>query len=559
MVDFLKITFFLLLVAYAGKVQAQTCAGCTPISGGSITVNSGEVYCLPSGTWSGSVTLNAGGTICIAAGATFDPSISVLDGTIINHGSMSFAIWSGGPYSGTIINYGTFTSAGFNGTFTGTIKNHGQFTLGQMQNFSGILENHNTVNINGWHTLLAGSLFENHIGGTINVNSGGQQSGSIENSGTMIFASGAQVNGIVNNYGFMQFNGSLNILSATYLTNDSVLEFVNTNNINFAGPMLTNNGTLTVSGGSLAMNSPVSQLHNNGRMIISGDVLHNQAGSKIVNNCSILCNRYFVGNGMSENNGLIWVDTLFEVQGGPSFLVNGKTGHIQGVNFTNTGYISGYGSFYFTGTTNNVNAMGPDSFVGDSAENPILFYDTSPTGPIFDSTSGSINVVRPPSMLPIDVDDFDCSIIPPSVAGYPPTTEEFSETLCEPATILIPLEGYVEPHEPVDGIPFTVLYSTIKLFEYDNNSNPTNNSTELTIPGKGVFTANTTTGLVTFVPDVAFTSGEVEAEYRISNERAGDPIVYPSGRTKITITFESCDEGGKKLITNPHIRQRVKN
>lgn len=99
----------------------------------------------------------------------------------------------------------------------------------------------------------------------------------------------------------------------------------------------------------------------------------------------------------------------------------------------------------------------------------------------------------------------------------------------------------LSPHSPVDEIPFDLLFNTIRLFEFDNETNPTNNSTTLVIPGKGAFTANTTTGLVTFVPNVAFTSGVVEAEYRISNERAGDPIVYPSPRAKITITLINID------------------
>src|SRR5690606_9299719 len=52
---------------------------------------------------------------------------------------------------------------------------------------------------------------------------------------------------------------------------------------------------------------------------------------------------------------------------------------------------------------------------------------------------------------------------------------------------------------------------------------------------------NTTTGAIIFTSLVSFTSGIVEAEYRISNQRTGDPIIYPSPRTKITINFIAID------------------
>lgn len=130
------------------------------------------------------------------------------------------------------------------------------------------------------------------------------------------------------------------------------------------------------------------------------------------------------------------------VQGTSSIVENAATGHIRGVNFTNSGEISGYGAFYFTGTTN-MNTGG--SMIGDEP-NSILFFDASQTGSnIFDTPGGTVsNVIRPDTMEPMDTDSYDC-VAPPSVAGYPPTVNSFSTVLCEPEAVLIPLNVYAEP------------------------------------------------------------------------------------------------------------------
>src|SRR5690606_15199394 len=104
----------------------------------------------------------------------------------------------------------------------------------------------------------------------------------------------------------------------------------------------------------------------------------------------------------------------------------------------------------------------------------------------------------------------------------------------ELTTISFDVLDYATPADPVNGDPFVLLMNSIRLFEFDNLSNPSNNTTSLTIAGKGTLSVDGN-GLLTFEPDPSFTSGIFEAEYRISNKRAGDVVTYPSPRTKITI------------------------
>lgn len=561
----------------------NVCSGCThTVSGGVITVNPGEVYCLASGSWSGGVTMN-GGTLCIAAGATLNAS------------------YTSGTFSGTVINHGTVTAFPLSNdaTHTVSIMNRGTFTSAYLQNFAGNIYNYGSMNVNDGLATLNGSMIDNYgdltansisfygttvnnyndaqftttnsvnvysgywnnrLGGEVHFNGGNVNfTGDLDNSGYWEFERISSISSTLNNYGQMKvYNAASNISSTTYLTNDDLLEFINVPEVQYNGPMLTNNGTISITHattGNFKMNQAINQVYNNGVIDVSGQFEQNAAGSLLVNNCTIECETFFVGNGITENSGLIWASENVSIQGTTSIVKNTSTGHIRGTNFTNSGQISGYGGFYFTGTTN-MNTGG--SFIGDEP-NSILFYDASQTGSnIFDTPGGTVeNVMRPDTMTPYDTNTYECTA-PPSVAGYPPTTNPFAIILCEPETVLIPLEDYVEPHPPVNSVPFEILYNTVRLFEYDNPGNTTNNSTHLIIPGKGEFTVNTSTGLITFTPYPAFTSGVVEAEYRISNERMGDPIVYPSGRTKITIEFKDCDNKVNKLITNPMIRQRVR-
>lgn len=518
----LFLTTFLLISEFA---SAQTCSGCTQTyNSGDITVNNNQVVCIPTGvTFNGNLTIRKGGTVCVSPGATFNPNVNELKGTIINRGNMSFNIYS--AHNGTVINYNNFTTSGFQG-FAGTIENHGTF------------------NINGYYSLAADAYLNNI--GTVNFNSNGAIYASFDNSGYANFMASVEIDGLITNYKEMTFNKQANIYSKTYLTNDGNLRFLNVNSaINFQGPMLTNNGELTLSGsnGSLGLNSSVSQIHNNGKIIASGVVSHNAVGAKIVNNCTIKSAKYIVGNGISENNGLIQTtdsNQSFQINGGPSYFINGEYGFVSGSDFVNSGIVSGYGKFYFTGNTQN-----SGSFKGSSATNPIQFYDTTLASgaAIMDNVFANnpwnmpSNTLRPSSMTPSTLESFDCGIIPKTTAGYPPTTEDLSFDSSAPGVVNIPLTGHAFPHPNVEGKEFKLMYESIRLFEYGNPDNPTNNSTSLYIENKGTFTVNPETGEITFTPDSGFTNGTVIAEYKISNRWNGAPPVHPGSRKKITVTF----------------------
>jgi uncharacterized repeat protein (TIGR01451 family) len=625
---------------------SNVCSGTHTIvsgSGGEITVNNGEVYCLYSGNWAGGVKINAGGTICIAEGATFNVNYVIgggsVDGTIINRGTVTafptelvdnhvtienygdFTTNGLKNFAGTIRNYGTMTNTGGtafspggsmlnNGDYSttqisglsgllennGTITNSGgtsfspgadmintdTYTSTTFQNFDGSLTNSGSFTISNNATFLEGAsvtnngdisinnvdfnnvtvtnydsfevnggfdflgedgLFDNKYGATVILNptTGNTEiTSQFDNSGTaQIYRanSGGGISTVVNNNtgGLMQIYQNIIFGIDTYLTNDGTLEFHNATSVEFQGPLLQNNNLLTIfDGGNLSLNSSISQMVNNKKVIVDGTVSHNVAGSKITNNCTIRSEDYQLVVGTTENNGLIWVNDEFKLEG-DSYLINSATGFIRGTNFRSSGDISGYGSFYFTGDTNFESA---GTFEGDDPDSPMQFFDVDPDGPIFDhyvEDNPPINVIRPESMTPLDDTTYSCDA-PPTTAGYPPQTEEISIATCTRQTITFPITDYVQPHEDVNGNEFTLMLNSIKFFDANNEANLTNNSTSLTIAGKGVLSANTTTGQITFTPNVAFTNGDTfEAEYRISNEWDGNPSTMPS--SKIPITF----------------------
>lgn len=557
--------------------MAFGCEPCTHvISGAAITVNAGQVYCLESGSWAGGVNMN-GGTICISPGATFNANYinGTLDGKIVNNGTVTnFPIQSAANKNLVIINMGTF-SGPYIQSFSGEIQNYGTITItgtGQIATLTGsVLKNYGQITTPGisftgtsvtnyesaTFTILgtasvASGYWENKLGGNIlfetTGNTNANFTGDIDNLGFWKFGKLSGLSSTLNNYGEMEiYNAANNISSTTYLTNDGLLEFININDVQYNGPMLTNNGTITISAegaGHFKMNQAINQVYNNGLISITGEFQQNAAGNKLENNCTISAKNFFVGNGRATNNGLINVfgtgvtagrpDGL-NIEGSDSFFINGKTGFVQAVNFRNSGHISGYGSYYFTGTTNNQSS---GTFIGDSSTEQILFFDaTPPASGIFDLPGATTsNVLRPDSMSPQDLSTFDC-VAPPTYAGAPPVTNPMSISVCDPeelTTISFDVLDYATPADPVNGDPFVLLMNSIRLFEFDNLSNPSNNTTSLTIAGKGTLSVDGN-GLLTFEPDPSFTSGIFEAEYRISNKRAGDVVTYPSPRTKITI------------------------
>ena len=85
-------------------------------------------------------------------------------------------------------------------------------------------------------------------------------------------------------------NTASHISETTYLTNDGLLEFIDVDDIQYNGPMLTNNGTIRVTHettGNFKMNEAINQVFNNGLIVVSGQFQQNAAGSLLVNSCTI--------------------------------------------------------------------------------------------------------------------------------------------------------------------------------------------------------------------------------------------------------------------------------
>lgn len=518
------ILFFLTTFLFFSELaSAQSCSGCIQIDNSKdIIVKENEVVCIPSGVnFNRNLTLRKGGTVCVSPGATFNPNISELNGTIINHGQMSFNYYN--EAHGKIINHNQFNTTGF-------------------QNFAGTLENFGIINFNSYYSFTSAATISNSE--TINFNSGGAFNGNFNNFGNVIFASGAQIRGIVNNYKSIKFNNSVDIYADTYINNDGTLEFLAMYSaVNLLGPMITNNGTLKVEG-SLHLNGSVSQLNNNGTVEISGEISHNNSDTRIINNCTILAGKYTVHGGISINNGLIILNQNqgnFSVNGSTAQFINGKNGFVSGKDFTNSGKISGFGKFHFTGYTQTENV-----FRGDSATEPIEFFDTTlSTGSvILDNVAANnpynkpVNTIRPTSMTMVTSDNYDCGQNPETISGYPPTSNILSYNGARIPEIIFQLDGKVAPHKDVQGKKFRLDYNKIVLIDEENQI-IVGNSSEMIIPGKGKLNINQNAHTVSFIPEDSFVNGSLKIFYQISNSWNGFPSTFVGKSTPIEINFQA--------------------
>ena len=220
----------------------------------------------------------------------------------------------------------------------------------------------NGFNTNGPATLT------NHAGATWTMPNGFNTSATFVNDGTATISNGFNQNGgVVQNGGTLTINGSTNL-------NGGVL---NTGSLDFAG-------SVNLNSGALLGNACVMRIRNG---------LNN--GSQVLN-----------GGWIEFDPGTTW-------QNNGTFL-QGVVGVTTGANMTNSGSVTGFGEFSFTGTTITQNV-----FSGLSAAQPIVFDDTSPTGSqIFDTQNGVVtNVVAAPVTRSGLADlPFGCGTVPPATA-----------------------------------------------------------------------------------------------------------------------------------------------
>jgi uncharacterized repeat protein (TIGR01451 family) len=259
--------------------------------------------------------------------------------------------------------------------------------------------------------------------------------GSILVRGTATFAGLTVNNGFVlDNEGSVTVNNYLNTNGPAQLINRSGGTLTATTTVTLSnGSVLTNDGTANLSAG-LLLNTQASLINtgtvtvagfinngsitNSGVITDTGDVIENSGGS-ITNTCQININGGMIVNDVTINSGFITVTGGFTNNG---TLSQASTGLIIGADFTNDNSVAGFGRFLFSGTTRT-----QGQFVGTDPTAPIVFFDTSPTGPIFDVASGVVaNVIRSPVSPPSEV--------PPGCANRPATADVVA-TKTGPATV----------------------------------------------------------------------------------------------------------------------------
>jgi len=539
------------------NATAQTCTGCTnTMSGGgnaAINVTTGETLCLVSGTFHpSSLTIASGGTLCIGTGATlaYNNYGFSLAGNIINHGILTFK-GSGNVGTGTIDNYGTVSQTGYIGDFGLTVNNHGTITIeGQIgngsatitndtnavfkttntiRNFSGMINNYGLFQANEF-MALSSTYIDNRD--SFVVVSSTELKGTFDNSGYASFknlTSGSGLSATVNNYGVFKATGSLNVGDATYFTNDSLTVFDIPGGVNFSGPMLTNNNRLNTTG-DFEVNNSSMDFVNTGMLYVGGAFQYNDAATG-ANNCRIFAVDGIIIHGANfKNYGLLWTTKAFEVTNGS--LINGKTGFIRGVNFSNNDSISGYGVFYMTGSS--IKNAGGD-FNGSSSSDKIKFYTPNGNGFPSNSSHSLSNVTFLPtsSLTPLDTNSFSCGSAPSiPAAGNPPFVQGDTLALCDvaPVTFHLITDSLLKPYDNT----YNIYWPALKLFSVGGSENTINLTT-----AEGTWQADTTNKTIVFTPAPSFTTGIAQAQFKAANKKPGDPITYTSNKATLIIHLNS--------------------
>ncbi|WP_419994707.1 Ig-like domain-containing protein [Streptomyces boninensis] len=203
----------------------------------------------------------------------------------------------------------------------------------------------------------------------------------LDNAGT-VKADGLNANGttmVVNRAGAtMEFAGALALADSSQFRNAGTAVAGSLTVAPDAAVLNTGKLDLPSSGVSL-----YGELDNSGRITIANH-LNSQPGSSTFNSCVIKVSAGWAAAGTAQNSGVITLGSDYLNNSGTLTQTTG--GRIGGANFTNSGTIQGFGGYRFTGNTVN-----QATFSGDSASDPIAFYDTTQTsGGIFDTAGGTV-------------------------------------------------------------------------------------------------------------------------------------------------------------------------
>ncbi|HET8573131.1 MAG TPA: hypothetical protein VFL76_04600 [Edaphocola sp.] len=508
-----------LLFFIVPKAEAQnyTCTSSINVaSGASINVGANQTVCLTatSGTYNpSSITIATTGTLVIKAGV-----------------KLSFTGWPTN-LGGKIINLGTLNLGG--NLASGRIENYGHTTINQMQqptsNSNPItLTNNGLLEVSGYWALY-NAYINNQSDSVIFHSSSTLYNTTIDNSGYMEFTNGINntYNSSFNNYGYFKVGSQIQFNDGTYLSNDSTMSF-NGGTVNFQGALFTNNGRIMVNGGhDFHLDKATNGIANNGIWVVSGSITFG-AAITLTNNCRIVANGDFQMNTLDTlyNNGLLWITGAGQsvnLTTTGSTIINGSNGFVRAEKYKSTGpIISGFGIFYFTGTTTN-----GGSIIGSSASNPIKFY--TPSGNPVGGTKSNVTFLPISSIGTLkDTTNYDCGGNPVTVVGNPPYVKGDTVVLCSaaPVTFHLITDGLITPYDNT----YTISWSTLKLFSIGGAENTTTLATV-----QGTWIADTTNKTIVFTPAAGFTSGTATAQFKVADKKTGNPTTYPSTKALLMV------------------------
>ena len=299
----------------AGSPNTLTINGNYTIPEGvTIDVSAGTSIVIPSGnTLTNNGTISGAGTI--QNNGTFVNNGTVNTTAVVNANGSTLTNGTGGVMSGPVTNNGgTVTN---NGTMSGTVTNN-----------SGTINNNG--NLSGTTTNASGAVLNNNTGGNI--------TGSVNNSGEFINAGTISGNGTIANTGSnatITNNGTINTTGA--VTNGSGSTISNSAGKTINSPV-TNNGTMNNAGtlsGSVS-NEAIGTLNNVAGGNITGN-LNNVSGGNVRNNEGATISGNVTNAGTLINNGTI--------TGNGKNVVN--SGTLQNVGtINNTGGVDNTGNLY---------------------------------------------------------------------------------------------------------------------------------------------------------------------------------------------------------------------
>jgi LruC domain-containing protein len=272
------------------------------------------------------VYITTGGSHTIQNGLTY-----CINNNIASPISITYQNWSGG---GTLQVCGsaTISSIGFTENAKLVVTQNGSLTI-------------NSVNTSwGNNTIM---VYEN---ATLTFNTAWSTQGqSVENQGTMnVFGNFTAQNLTSGNF----INSGIMNVTGRFWVNGSSMSLTNNGTINHSGQSfrivsygsLINNSDIFINTGGLEISSNGS-LHNSGSINVTGNIQIN-AGSQIINHCTMICTNDFINNSSSfvNNSGYLKAGNKFNMNSTGSILLNNSSMISAAVFEFNQGQVTGAGS-----------------------------------------------------------------------------------------------------------------------------------------------------------------------------------------------------------------------